>query len=67
MKNIKRALAATLAALLMIPAQPVLATQPVSDVSEEVQTGSEEEIPEEEISEPEKEDSSCLLYTSRCV
>lgn len=58
MKNIKRGLAATLAALLMIPAQPVLATQPVSDVSEEVQTGSEEEIPEEEISEPEKEDSS---------
>lgn len=58
MKNIKRELAATLAALLMIPAQPVLATQPISDVSEEVQTGSEEEIPEEEISEPEKEDSS---------
>lgn len=48
MKNIKRGLAATLAALLMIPAQPVLASQPVSDVSEEVQADSEDVLDETE-------------------
>ncbi len=57
MKNIKRGLAATLAALLMIPAQPVLASQPVSDVSEEVQTDSEEVL-DEKLSETEEEEHS---------